>query len=135
MIDAPAEKVWAVLTDFDRHPRWNPFIKAISGDKRSGGKLRVHIVPPDSKGMVFKPQIVKYKENIELRWKGKLLVPGLFDGEHYFILSKSENNKTEFVHGELFSGILTGLFSKSLEKTKEGFELMNQALKAECEKA
>ena len=30
-IDASSDRVWRVLTDFDRMPNWNPFITAISG--------------------------------------------------------------------------------------------------------
>ncbi len=35
IIDAPVTTVWQVLTDFERHPTWNPFIKAIAGQKRT----------------------------------------------------------------------------------------------------
>ena len=35
-IDAPPPEVWAVLTDFDRYPDWNPFIRAIVGDCEAG---------------------------------------------------------------------------------------------------
>jgi len=28
-IDAPVERVWEVLTDFDRFPDWNPFIRKV----------------------------------------------------------------------------------------------------------
>ena len=64
----------------------------------------------------------------------KLLVKGIFDGEHYFILSQEDGNKTKFIHGEKFSGILVYLVGKTLDKTKGGFELMNESLRVECEK-
>ena len=44
--ELPPERVWAVLTDFDSYPKWNPFIHSISGDLRVGGHLIVRIVPP-----------------------------------------------------------------------------------------
>jgi uncharacterized protein YndB with AHSA1/START domain len=30
-IDASPSQVWQVLTDFEKYPTWNPFIKKISG--------------------------------------------------------------------------------------------------------
>lgn len=133
-IEAPADKVWGILTDYESHGKWNPFIKSIAGDKTRGGSLTVRIHPPAGSEMTFKPVIVTFDAPNELRWKGKLGIPGLFDGEHYFVL-KEEKNKTRFVHGEKFSGILVGIFGKTLDKTRRGFELMNAALKDECEKS
>lgn len=133
-IQAPREKVWKTLTDFERHPSWNPFIKSISGEKKAGALLKVHLQPPGGSGMTFEPQVLAYQENEEFRWKGKLLFRGLFDGEHYFILQQINPHTTRFIHGEVFSGILVSVFGSMLDKTKAGFELMNAALKEACEK-
>src|SRR5690606_27543490 len=133
LIEAAPEKVWKVLTDFENHPDWNPFIKSIKGEKSVGKKLKVFIKPPDGGGMVFNRVILKYEENKEFSWKGKLGIKGIFDGEHYFKLVENNGN-TKFIHGEKFSGILVALMGKTLDKTKEGFQLMNESLKRECEK-
>lgn len=135
VIKAPAEKVWETLMDFENHPKWNPFIKSITGNKDVGGTLTVSIKPPNGGGMTFKPLVIANKTNEEFRWSGKLLFKGLFDGEHYFLLETVDPNTTVFTHGEKFSGLLVGIFGKMLEKTKEGFEQMNEALKSECEKS
>lgn len=134
LIEASPEKVWAVLTDFENHPNWNPFIKLITGEKKIGEKLTVSIKPPGGNGMTFKPIVTSFKENVEFRWMGKLGVHGVFDGEHYFQLIGQGNNRTKLIHGEKFSGILVALMGKALDKTKEGFELMNESLKFESEK-
>ena len=36
-IDAPAEQVWRVVTDFARYPEWNPFIIRAAGSSASAG--------------------------------------------------------------------------------------------------
>lgn len=133
-IHASPEKVWAILTNFKNHPNWNPFIRSIHGDKKIGEKLTVSIQPPGGNSMTFKPIVTSIIENKEFRWKGKLGVQGIFDGEHYFQLIGQENNQTKLIHGEKFSGILVALMSKALDKTKEGFELMNKSLKIESKK-
>ena len=40
-IDAPAERVWKLLTDFDSYPQWNPFIRNIGGLPAPGERLEV----------------------------------------------------------------------------------------------
>ncbi len=131
-INASQQKVWDVLMDFDSHKSWNPFIQSIEGDVREGGKIKVTIKPPSGKAMVFEPTVLKLEAPREFRWKGKLLFKGIFDGEHYFKI-ESLGGKTVFTHGENFSGILVPLLKGALADTKEGFGLMNQALKERCE--
>ncbi len=84
--------------------------------------------------MTFRPKLLKFDPGKEFRWKGQLLFPGIFDGEHYFILEEKGENNTLLTHGELFSGLLVGLLGGMLAKTEAGFRLMNEALKAKCEK-
>lgn len=134
IINAPIQRVWEILTDFDKHQRWNPFIKSISGQKEVGKKIKVTLHPPGSKIMTFSPRILVLKKEKELRWKGQLFIPGLFDGEHYFLLEELDESTTLFIHGEKFSGILLGIIKKTLSKTHIGFEMMNKSLKLLCEK-
>jgi len=132
-IQATPEKVWNTLTDFEQHTKWNPFIQSISGEKKVGSILTVTLQPPDVKAMTFKPKILVCDEGKELRWLGKLGINGLFDGEHYFILSPEDGDGTLFIHGEKFSGMLVPLLGRVLRDTKKGFSLMNKALKRRCE--
>ena len=134
-INASPERVWKVLTDFEEHPSWNPFIKELRGKPIEGERLRVTIKSTGGKAMVFKPTVLKADVNRELRWLGRLLVPGLFDGEHYFRIETIGEDRVRFIHGEKFSGILVGLFAKSLEEgTLSGFREMNEALKRRAER-
>lgn len=134
IIGASPERIWNILTDFENHPAWNPFIRSITGEKAAGRIITVAIKPPDGSGMTFRPVILQYDPCREFRWKGKLGVKGIFDGEHYFILEPKGKNNTRFIHGEKFSGILVWMMGNTLEKTREGFIQMNESLKRECEK-
>ncbi|MCP3909823.1 MAG: SRPBCC domain-containing protein, partial [Actinomycetia bacterium] len=40
-IGAPIEEVWAVLTDLDSFPEWNPFMTAAAGVVAEGERLEV----------------------------------------------------------------------------------------------
>jgi hypothetical protein len=131
-INAPPRVVWSLLTDFAAMPSWNPFIKSISGDLRTGSRLSVHIAPPGKAGMRFRPAVIAVRPERELRWLGHLLVSGLFDGEHYFLLEPIEKG-VRFTQGERFSGILVGLMRGMLAATEDGFTAMNMALKERAE--
>jgi hypothetical protein len=134
-INASAERVWSLLMDFPSYPRWNPFIRSIEGNPMVGQSLNVLIQPPGSKAMRFRPTVLKVEPNREFRWKGKLLVPGLFDGEHYFQLEPKPGGGLVFRQGEMFSGLLVPLLKRSLDgATRQGFIAMNEALGREAEK-
>jgi hypothetical protein len=134
-IEAPVEQVWSLLIDFPLYPRWNPFVRSIEGNLVIGQPLKIFIQPPGASGMRFRPTVLTVQPNRELRWKGKLLLPGLFDGEHYFKLEAKPGGGLTFRQGEIFSGILVPLFRRSLDgATKQGFIAMNEALKHEAEK-
>jgi len=129
-IEASPEKVWAILTDFDKYPDWNPFIKSIKGDVAVGNKIVARIEPPEAKGMTFKPKVLAFDTNKEFRWIGHLFVKGLFDGEHKFELIDNGDGSTTFVQSEKFGGILVPLFKKMLNNnTLNGFNQMNEKLK------
>jgi hypothetical protein len=130
-IDAPPDDVWRVLADTERYGEWNPFVASLRGELREGAKLEVRIAPPGGKAMTFRPTVVAAMPGRELRWLGRLLVPGLFDGEHRFVLEPLAGRRTRFVQGERFSGVLVRLLGGTLERTRLGFEQMNLALAAE----
>ena len=132
-IDAPPSAVWAVLTDTGSYPDWNPFIRRFSGDLREGAKLDVRIEPPGGRAMTFKPTVLTVQNDRELRWLGRFLLRGLFDGEHIFELEALGDGGTRFTQAERFSGILVRAFGSTLDKTELGFEQMNAALKARAE--
>ena len=132
-IDASPDLVWRVLTDLPSHPDWNPFIREISGDVAIGARLRVHITPPGKRGMTFQPVVTAATPGRELAWLGKLGVRGIFDGAHRFRIEDLGGGRSRVTQGETFTGVLVPLLGGSLNATAEGFDQMNQALKARCE--
>ncbi len=114
-INAPAERVWKVLTDFTHYPEWNPFIRSASGHFREGGRIEVRIEPPGARGMTFCPVLLAVDAPRELRWLGKLGVRGVFDGEHAFVIESRGGNHVRFVHWERFGGLLVPLLWRTLD--------------------
>jgi hypothetical protein len=84
--------------------------------------------------MRFSPVVLAAHEERELRWLGRFLLPGVFDGEHRFAIEPLGPGKVRFQQSERFSGILVGLLRASLDRdTLRGFEEMNRALKRRVE--
>jgi hypothetical protein len=134
-IDAPPEAVWRQLADTGAYADWNPFVRRIDGRLEESARLRVEIEPPGGRRMTFKPTVLAARPGRELRWLGRLLLPGLFDGEHSFSLEPLPEGRSRLTQAERFSGLLVRPFGGSLEKTERGFEAMNRALKARAEAA
>ncbi len=134
-INASPQVVWNLLTDTSRFPEWNPFIHRLSGELAVGRRLVVFLQPSGSQGMEFKPVVLKVEPNRELRWLGRLLLPGLFDGEHIFQIEPLGHKRVRFHQREIFSGILVPFLKKALDTdTRRGFNEMNQKLKELAER-
>jgi len=134
MVDSTPEKIWSVLTNFKEYENWNPFMIKIIGDAKLGSKIEVQIQTVKGKKRTYKPIITKFEINKELRWKGKSLLPGIFDGERIFIIEKSAHNKVSFLHKEIFKGLGVKLIGSKLdEDLGESFKKMNIALKTRAE--
>lgn len=134
IINAPAAAVWKVLVDFNAYPMWSPTIKEFYGNPTVGERTKVLLSQPGETSMKMNPVFLRIDANKELRWKGRLLMNGIFDGEHYFILKPISDNETILIQGEMFSGILVPFFKKMIHgNTKKGFEIFNAALKERVE--
>lgn len=136
-IDGSPEAVWAVLSDFERYGEWNPFVRSLHGDTSVGGEIEISLELPGGRGMRFQPEVLANNKGREFRWIGRTRAVGikLVDGEHYFLVEPADNG-VRFVHGERFSGLLASPMMWLIRgQTRQGFELMNAALKARVEAA
>lgn len=134
-INASGERVWRVLTDFGAYREWNPFITSISGEVRPGARLEVRVHAPGGRGITFRPTVLVADQNRELRWVGRLLSPGIFEGEHVFQITPLENGRVRLLQQETFRGFLVPVLRRWLDgQTRAGFEAMNRALKERAER-
>ena len=128
-IAASPEAVWRVLTDFPTYPKWNPIIREITGSAREKTtvKLRMHL----PRGGVRKLKVVVTRAipAAELRWRGKRLIQGIFDGERTFIIVPHGLKGVRLIQREHFSGLLAPFILPLITaKTTAAFEAMNKAL-------
>jgi hypothetical protein len=130
MIDAPPDRVWAVLADRAAYGQWNPLVTASDGPLVAGGTITNHMRFRNGTSPVFKARLLVVEPGRQLRWLGRFMVPRIVDGEHYFVL-QAKGEGTELIHGEDFVGI--ALWFVSVEQFRADFEGFNRALKQRVE--
>lgn len=131
-IDAPAALVYEVLTDFDAYPEWNEYSR-IEGEAAADERLVLRPGPAAGSVPTFRPR-VRRADGEELRWVGHLWVRGLFDGEHGFRVTGTEDGSSRLVQDEQFTGLLAGvLFRRYGDDWTANFEAVNEALRDRAE--
>jgi hypothetical protein len=133
-IAATPQQVWAVLADLDAYPDWNPFIQSASGQLAVGSTLTLRMVPAHGRAMTFRPRVLDVQPGALLRWIGRLIVPGIFDGTHQFAF-EDLGGHTRLTQSETFRGVLVPFTGTTITKTESDFRALNQALKQRVEHA
>jgi hypothetical protein len=133
-IEATPDRVWAVLTGFAAYHDWNPFIVQAAGQPVPGARLELHMRLSGRRPTTIRPEVLEADPAHRLRWLGRLLLPGLFDGEHTFTLQPAGPGRTHLTQHEEFRGLLAPLVLKMIAKpTLASFHQMNRALKTRAE--
>jgi hypothetical protein len=131
-INSSPQQVWDVLTATAEYPSWNPMISRLAGELQEGQVIEITL-GKGSDSMTLHPRILGVQTAQELRWKGSVLVPGIFDGEHLFLLEKL-GNQTHLIQSEEFTGLLVGKLTEGvLRETSAQMTAMNIALKQRSE--
>ncbi|MGN6391932.1 MAG: SRPBCC family protein [Gemmatimonadales bacterium] len=129
-IQAPATRIWQLLTDADGFPRWNSTITRIEGRIQSGERLRLH-VPGTTRA--FTPTVSDVMPDERMTWAGG--VAPLFRGVRTFRLTPGPDGSTDFAMGERFSGLMLPLARGSMPDFGPVFERFASDLKREAERS
>ncbi|NJL57304.1 SRPBCC domain-containing protein [bacterium] len=130
-IDAPADQVWQVVTDFASYKSWNPLLSNVKGDLVVGGKLRVHasFIPIPLNATVLtadKPHEFKWEDHVPFN----LLTPVF--SVHLLPLA---DDRTRVIIQESFSGPLLGMAGRRLDRQMPPlYDAMAKALAQQVEK-
>lgn len=132
-IHAPPERVWAIVADVDHYQDWNPFFTKGQGCAVPGSTLALTMNPVGRSPASFSPKVLKVAPGQALVWRGRLLLPGVFDGTHALVVERLDSEHTRFTQQEDFGGILVPFVP--FEPYHKGWLRMNAALKARAEAA
>ena len=127
-IAAPPTRVWAVLADTTAYPQWSPHMRLVG--HLAVGRAIEHVEIDGNHRMVFRPRLLTVRPDRELRWLGRVMVPGLLDAEHYFLLQPAGSG-TLVTQGEHLHGVALWFFDP--DALRSSFDAMNAALKRRAE--
>lgn len=129
-INASAEKVWSLITDFESFPKWNPLMLRVRGRAVEGAHLEILIHLFLSADTVAKPVVLKVDPHKELRWAGRFPIPGLLAGEHILVIEPLETGGVRLIQREIWTGLAVPVFMVWLGwEIHRGFEKMNKEVK------
>ena len=105
-VDAPAERVWEVLTDFDRWAEWNPSVPSIEGEPRVGSTVALTLAMPGRPSAKVKAKLTEVVPGRRLVWDGHVGADRLFAGHREFLIDPQPDGTVLFTHVEDVSGLL-----------------------------
>ena len=140
-IDAPIEKVWAVLKDVDSYPSWNPFTVSVKTDFALGSPVDMQVClkgrrskDGSRKTMHQVEYVTSYVEGSRVSW-GVNVGPGWFiKADRWQQLTDLGDGRTRYETVDEFTGVGVVFMMMLMEKhMKRGFQEVADALKARCE--
>lgn len=129
MIDAPAEKVWEILTNAAGYPEWDPNMDRVEGTIAPGEKITAYTKLSPDRG--FPVTVTEFVPNERMTWAGGMPL-GLFKSVRTFALMP-KNGRLEFLTHEQFSGLLLPVFGSSIPDLNPVFAVFAEGLKNQAE--
>ncbi|MCB2078503.1 MAG: SRPBCC domain-containing protein [Novosphingobium sp.] len=134
-IAAPAELVWAIVSDIDGWHAWNPLYTAASGEPQVGAPMTFSVVLEGMKPQKGKATIcaVEPCRLLEYRTGG---MGGLVKAHRFIEIAQVGTSGCRVANGEIMGGLIGPLIYRLLgEKVRHGLQGMNEQLKRQAERA
>ncbi len=119
-IDAPADKVWAIISDTPSYPSFDPTCIRVEGPRASLGS-RLKVYSTFSPERAFPVKVTAYSPPRHMEWTGGMPL-GLFKGVRTFTVEDTGPGKSRLVVREVFSGPMLALIGRSIPDMTEAFE-------------
>jgi hypothetical protein len=128
-IAAPAERVWACLTDAHALVSGGLGVLRLEGTIGPGGRVKVWSAA--NPGRAFALRVSEFSPHRRMVWEGGMPL-GLFRGVRQFNLTPTRGG-TEFYMREEFSGLLAPLIGRSIPDLTPSFEQFADGLRVLAE--
>lgn len=133
-IDAPPQRVWGVLTDFERYAEWNPFTVGVRTDFAIGAAVRMDVVLLGGKAQRQVEYITTLEPERRVCWSMKPKFPALLGATRCQLVEPLGDGRTRYTNQDtilgLFAPVVMLIYGRAMQR---GFEAVCQALKSRCE--
>ncbi len=127
-IDAPPDRVWAVLSDLEGYASWNSYSPSARGELREGGVVTIEARLGDEVQFVDN-LVTRIEPGRVLCWHSMNWFEVLARGTRCRFLEATEDGRTRFRHHEIMEGPLAGLIERIYRpRIDAGLERMNADL-------
>ena len=133
-VNAPASRVWQVLTTLGSYGDWNPQIPRITGTLEQGATIRLRLALPRRPAMDVSAIIEQADPEVLLTWRGHVLAPRLFEGYRKFAIQPITPARVSVTHVEDIHGLIAPAFALLIGRpVQKSHEALNQALRDRAE--
>jgi hypothetical protein len=134
-VRTPAPVIWAMVSDIDGWPAWNPLYPKAKGEVGFDAELELEVALPGEKPRLIRPKIIDWTPNEQIIWKLSML-GGLIRTTRFIEIETLDNGYCIFSNGEFFEGPLMRLIGKKTQKSiKAGFRAFGETVRDRAEAA
>lgn len=133
-INAPAETVWQVLTDFESYPDWNPFTVRAESSLEVGESVDLYI--PRGKSLMKQSFVLEvFDPPREIAWRlRKMLHKAIFSAYRVQKVVAVDEGSCTYETSDTFDGWIAGkLYRSQNEWVQKNFKKLAAALKERAE--
>ena len=132
-VQAPAEIVWEVVSEFETWHQWNPLYRRAEGQMKIGTALVLEQHLPGEPPRVVQPVVQDWVPYEQLHWRSSRM-GGFVTAIRYLEIENMGPENATFSNGELFMGLLLRLISRDeRRRLKAAFTEMGEAVRDRAE--
>ena len=132
-VQAPAEILWEVISDFETWNTWNPVHPRIEAALRIGTPVSVDLVVESQPARTIEAVVQDWVPYEQLHWRSTRM-RGLITTIRYLEIERMSDVGSTFSNGELFMGPLVRLVSRDeRRRLRAAYTRMGEAVKTRAE--
>ena len=132
-VQAPAEIVWEVVSDFETWREWNPLYRKAEGQMKIGTALTLEQHLPGQPAQVIAPIVQDWVPYEQLHWRSSRM-GGFVTAIRYLEIENMGPQNATFSNGELFMGLLLRFISREERRQlRAAFTQMGEAVRDRAE--